>query len=418
MATSDSGISPPTSAQQTGASGRLVWSTLDQALSSASNFVLIFLLARGSTPAEFGLLAIGYSLLTVAVAISRNAFGGILSLDLGRIGRREGADLVARSSGAVLALSVVPMLALAVYAVLALRALDGRTALLVIAVGIPVLLLQDLQRFRAVSIGRPAHAALADGIWLVVVLAAFLVPIAASVDLSAAVGAAAWVVGAACSLLVFVALGYRTRPRFDGLVGWLRGDARRAHLVSDASLASTTPLLNSSAVAAVGGADIVAAIRGSGVLYGPLNLITATIPMAVVPEAVRMGPDRSRRLFTAVGAGFATLALLWGVTLFLLPDAIGGALLGESWPLVQAIVLITAIEYVGLGYLAVAHSRLRVQGRLKMVAQLRLAYSLATLALPVAAVLVWGTAVAAAIGLAASSLAFAAASQVIARRSR
>lgn len=393
-----------------------MWSTLDQGLSSASNFVLIFFLARESTPAEFGLLSIGYSLLTVAIAVSRNAFGGILSLDMGRLDGPASATLVARSVGAVLALSTLPAVAMAAYGLVVLDQPDGRTAMLVIAAGVPVILLQDLQRFWAVSVGQPRHAAVADGIWLVVVLVGLLVPLVLPTGSSTTAGALIWVAGAACGALAFVVLGYRTRPVVRGAVGWLRGDGRRAHLVSDATAASLTPLLNSSLIAAVASPNIVAALRGSGVLFGPLNLITATIPLAVVPEAVRLGPDRSRLLFRAVGGGFGVLAVLWGVALFLLPDAVGEALLGPSWALVQTVVLITATEYVGLGYQAVAHSRLRVQGRLKAVAQLRLAFSATILLAPVAAALVWRSAPAAAAALAVSALVFAVISSLVARR--
>ena len=66
----------------TGAAPRLVWSTIDQALSSASNFLLIFLVARGTSTAELGVIFIGYSISTTGIVLNRNTFGGILGICL------------------------------------------------------------------------------------------------------------------------------------------------------------------------------------------------------------------------------------------------------------------------------------------------------------------------------------------------
>ncbi|NYF97390.1 O-antigen/teichoic acid export membrane protein [Janibacter cremeus] len=394
---------------------RLAWSVIDQGLSSGSNFVLVFLLARGSSPLDFGLLMIGYSVITVAMVVSRNAFGGVLGLDLPHFNRGRARELVSRSAASVLVMSLVFGAVLASYSFLALDLHSGGMALLVLALALPVVLLQDLQRFWSVAVGRPKHAAVADSLWFGIALLGLALPVIGVLDSSAVLGSAMWVLGALLSGLLLASMGYGSRPRFGGTVAWLRADGRRVHLASESGLAAVSPLLNSSVVAALAGAPVVAAIRGSGVLFGPLNLIAATIPLAVVPEAIRMGKRRGKQMFRLLALGLVALATIWGFTLFLLPGTVGVFLLGESWPLVQSIVLITALEYAGLGLWAVARSRLRVQGRLQVAVRLRLVYSLSVLLAPILAVSVWGTSTAVASSLAIVAIVLAGACWHLAR---
>jgi O-antigen/teichoic acid export membrane protein len=393
----------------------MLWSTLDQGLSSGSNFLLVFLLARGAAPIEFGIMMIGYSIVIVAVTVSRNAFGGILGLDLPRQQSPENSELVARSLTSVVLLALPVSTALLVFAALVPTTFSGAIALGLLALALPVILVQDLQRFWAVSIGSPAHAAASDLVWLLVALGGFALPKLAPGVNPTISGAAIWSLGGLLGSLLLMVIGYRTRPLQRGLLRWLESDSRRHHLAWESLLASVSPLAASSMIATVGGPAIVAAIRGAGTLFGPLNLLSATIPMALVPEALASGPRRAKRLFLAAAVGFGTIAALWGVALHVLPSRAGTALLGESWSLVHAIILITAMEYVGIGLWGVARARLRVQGRLRTSLRLRKSFTITIVTLPVLALLMWGTTEAVAISMATTTTLFGIASTLIAR---
>lgn len=388
-------------------SSRLLWSVLDQGFSSGSNFILVFLLARGTSPQEFGLLMIGYTIITVAVAVSRNTFGAIFGIDLPRINAADSSVLVSRSAAAVLLTAAPVSLILVGYAAIAPVTADGQRGLTLLAVALPLVLLQDLQRFWSVAQGAPMHAAAADFLWLVTAASGFFLPRLYPGLGSVTVGACAFTLGALLSFSTLIAMGYRLRPQLRGVVTWLRSDVRRLHLATDSVLSSSIPLANSSIIAILGGPQLVAAIRGAGILFGPLNLLSATFPLALVPEAVRSSQDRARRLFVLAAVAFGLVACLWGVSLHYLPSSAGAQLLGESWTLVQPIVLITMVEYVGLGVWAVSRSRLVVQERLRTALRLRVGFSAATLVLPIMAVLLGGTAAAIAATLAATSLIFA-----------
>lgn len=362
---------------------RLVWTLVDQAFSSGRNFVLIFLLARGSSPVEFGTMMIGYAVFTAGVAISRNAFGGILGIDVPIFSKQETALLLGRSMAGVIAVGTLTGLLVATYANFAPGMGEGVVALLILACFAPIVLAQDLQRFHAVAAARVMHAGLADGLWFILGCATLLTSILAGLPDwglgTAGAGVLLWGGSAALSAIVLALCGHWSRPRFMGLVDWMRGDARRFHLGGDALLSSVSPLVTSMLIAALGGAHIVGAVRGAGTMFGPLNLITATFPLALVPEAIRAGPQRAMRLYVLAISSFTVLSLGWGAVLWVLPSAVGAGLLGETWTLVRGIILVTAWEYVGLGVWAVARSRLRVQGRVRTAFRLRVAFTAATI---------------------------------------
>ena len=399
-----------------GSSRRLAWGTLDQGLSSGSNFLLVFSLARASTPTQLGLLLIGYAVVTLAIGVCRNGFGAILGMDLPLASHHERRVLVGRSAAAVCVAAVPASLALVVYAWSVKVSQDGFWALVVLACALPVLLLQDLQRFWAVARGFPAHAAAADGLWFAVAGVGLTVSVMQADHPSATVGVAIWASGGVLSGALFAGLGYRVTPLVRGLRRWLSSDVRRAKLVGDSLLGYLAPLTNASLIAALGTPLITATVRGSSTLFGPLNLLSATISLVLVPEAKRLGMSRARRLFTLTALGFAVAAVGWATVLYVLPTQVGEALLGPSWHLVRNVVLIMAIEYVGLGFSSVARATLQAQGRLGAVLSLRVGYSLAVVLLPAVAVVIWPTAAAVTATLAFCSLALAAAALVATRR--
>lgn len=371
---------------------RVAWSTLDQALSSASNFALIFLIARGTSPSELGFIFIGYAVLTAGIAVSRNAFGGILGIDLPTIDGPAASELVARSLGGVLITSLVVSSALLVLAFALPLSTEATTVILLLSASSPFVHFQDLQRFWAVARGRSHHAAASDALWLTLALSGFWVANAAPASLDSVWGAAAWVVGGIAGGLLLIKLDYWRAPVFSGSWPWLSRDSRRRQLAADALIAQLSPLGTMSLVAAIGGPQILAAVRAAGTLFGPLNLLSATIPLALVPEAIRSGPSRAKRLFLITTVGYSLIALAMGLLVFVTPLSVGSALLGSTFPLAQTIILITTVEYVGLGLWGVSRARFRVEQRLDVALRFRVVFSIFSVILPIVAVLAWGSA--------------------------
>lgn len=376
------------------AQSRLALATFDQALSSASNFVLIFLLARGSAASDLGRLLIGYTLVTLAIAVCRGAFGAILGMDLPSASVADASVLARQSVAGVIVVSGTAVAALVAFTLLSAGSEGAVNALLVIALATPIVLLQDLQRYWAVAVAKPAHALIADAVWLLTCGAGFAVSMLTALTISAAVGAALWAVGAVLACAVLALFGYRAAPNWCAILPWLISDARRVRLGADALLGSLAPLANGGAVAAIAGFPVTAAVRGAGILFGPLNVLSGAIPLALVPEALRSSKRRAHRLFAGTAAGFSLLALIWAVLLAVTPDEAGTQLMGATWPSVQEIILITGVEYVGIGLWSAAAARLRAAGRVRLALRLRIAFSVSSIVLPVVAVAVWNTAAA------------------------
>lgn len=387
-----------------GASRRLAWSTLDQALSSASNFVLIFLVARGASPNELGYVFIAYSILTGGIVVSRNALGGILSIDLPQVHSLAASELISLSLGAAVAMSLIPSAALVVLSFALPMSQEAAIVILLLAIATPFIYVQDLQRFWAVAEGRSHHAVVSDATWVVFAGAGFWISTAAPASLDSAYGAASWVAGGIAAGGVFMALGYWQTPTFKGVWAWAHHDSRRRNLAVEALIAQLSPLATMTVVTGIAGPQVLAAVRAASTLFGPLNMVSATIPLALVPEAVRSGPQRAQRLFLVTTLGFAAAAIALGLAVHLAPLGTGSALLGETFPLAQSIILITAVEYVGLGVWGVARARFRVEQRLDVALRFRVVFSIAAVILPVSSTLVWGSARALAISMAITAM--------------
>jgi hypothetical protein len=78
------------------------------------------------------------------------------------------------------------------------------------------------------------------------------------------------------------------------------------------------------------------------VLLGPVNVLVQGIGVVAVPEAARaIAGGRSRLLRVTAGFSVAVAAgaLLWGLTVTLLPGSWGTALVGQGWLAASALVL-------------------------------------------------------------------------------
>ncbi|HET6663983.1 MAG TPA: hypothetical protein VFG94_06980, partial [Acidimicrobiales bacterium] len=76
----------------------------------------------------------------------------------------------------------------------------------------------------------------------------------------------------------------------------------------------------------------VAAVRAAQVVYGPLNTVHQGIYLALVPEGARTaGPAQLRRLMVGASVVIVAVAALWMGLAWLMPDAWGRALFGDTW---------------------------------------------------------------------------------------
>jgi O-antigen/teichoic acid export membrane protein len=116
------------------------------------------------------------------------------------------------------------------------------------------------------------------------------------------------------------------------------------------------------------------AIRAALLLLGPMHVILQAVHLIAVPEGVRIRqrtPERFRLAIGVLSAGLAGVIGAWVVFLWLLPESVGQALLGESWTAAHTVILplglslifqgISGGSLVGLRVLADARSSLRAR---------------------------------------------------------
>lgn len=389
---------------------------LDQAASSGSNFLLVFLLARGSTPHVLGILLLAYGFLTLIVALNRSAFGALIGMDhfeASEDGRRE---LVQRSVAAVLGTALAPLVALLAWSAVLGPGSSAGGPMVVLAVASPFVLVQDLLRHVAIAAGHPVHALLSDGAWLLVcVLGLGLTVVATTLSLPT-IGAAIWGAGAVFALITLLFTTGVSRPRWRGTLNWVTDDVRRKHLATDSLLAGSAPLVNASLAGALVGAYVIGAVRGAGTLFGPLNTLSASVALAVVPEAKRVSRAKAEKLFNAVTLAMLVSAVAWGSILTLLPERWGTALLGETWGLAHPLLVAVTVEYCGLAIWTASTARMRANNQTRLALKFRTVHASLISVLPAVAAAFYQSALAFSVSLAVIALGVGLVSDLASRR--
>lgn len=367
---------------------------LDQALSSLSNVLATVMVARSLGIEGFGRFAVVFAVLTLVLGGVRGLLGTRISLTpTPADARREGAAVTG------LLLTVAPLVVLVVLASAFLLVGRVDTVVLVVALATPIVCTQDVLRHVAIAAGRPGVAVASDGVWC----AALLIPLVLGKRPDAGLAMVAW--GCAASLALGVAAaGLRIRPAFRGSASVLR---RRVPVAESLALSALTgagaALAVASVAASVIGPAAPGALRGASTLMGPLSALFAWSAIALTPAVVRRPAGERARICATVGAALGGVALAWTVTILLIPDDWGRAILADSWDGARSVLAFTSIEYIALAIGAGATLGLKVGGHARVLMQQKTVYAIGVVALAFGAAHWVGTAVgiAAALGLAA-----------------
>jgi hypothetical protein len=216
---------------------------------------------------------------------------------------------------------------------------------LLVALAAPVVCLQDLLRFGAVSSHRPGVAVLSDAVWT-----AFLaVPLALSMAPTPAHAVAIWGMGAVVATVV---AGARLRLRPRVVEGWRalwHHDPVGRSLVFGRLATTSASLVAISFSAAMIGAAAAGSLRGASTLLGPLNAIFSLVPLSLTPMLVRRPRSGDLRVCAAIALGLLSLVLVWGgALLLLLPPELGTKVLGSSWAGARSVLPFTVLEYCSM----------------------------------------------------------------------
>lgn len=355
---------------------RSKWVTLaDQAASSLTNFGGSALAAGLLTTTTFGAFAVATSVLVIVVGVARTWSGLVLMIVAPDKPEEAYQDLLAGALSTSLAVGVVGSTLAAASSTL-LSGEIGR-ALLVLAVCIPIICIQDAYRFGSLSRGRPTEALWNDLAWFLGVLAGLMVLRRldyASLTLALLAANATAILGVIVAVRSSAAL-----PDRSSMTRWVRRHGTVSlRLTAEFGVAIASGLVPLILVTAWN-ADLAAAgsLRGAQVLMGPVAVVFAASTLYLQPKMVNLhrrgeavvALARQQSMFNVV------VALQWGAVAYLTPSFVGVRLFGASWEGMQGVIVPVALSFIGLAISTGPLTAFRSRGQLSagLIAQVMIA---------------------------------------------
>jgi len=379
---------------------RLYLGFSDQVLSSASNFLMLFAVARVSSVQEFGFTAVTFTVFTMALAVVRGSIGTPLLLKSDKTEQE-----IQMESGFAVGAVLISGSALAALLVILYTAQIALSST-VLAIAIPFVMAQDVQRYGAMARSAPHLAAIWDGVWAFGAAIILVLTWTKPAIMSPFIVISGW---AACGIVSFVGLsvGNKCQPAFVGLHTWLASNwPDRLRYILEAGSGPAASLMVAAVAAALIGPQAAAALRGAGTVFGPLSVIVTAIPLAIVPELIRSArePSAAWHLMRRAAICLSLIACTLGVGGAFLPTSVGHQLLGSTWTVVKPLLPFTGIEYAGVAWYSCIVGVMRAQGLSAGLLKSRVLFSLGLASSSVAAAVIWQTTRSMAIGLATGSV--------------
>lgn len=309
----------------------------DQLVSTLGNFLAAIIAARWLTKADFGSFSIAYTVYILVVLVLRGTVGHMvlspISSGEGRTRRPSAAALGAAAIAAVVAAAASAAVGVA---------LGGATgnALIAMAIVLPGLIVQDIWRHCFIAAGRPLAALLNDFLWLIAIWPAvelvrhFYTVTSGSLIL-------AWGLAGIAAAFVACIQGWGVPRPILGL-HWIGSNRHLAiPYFGEVLCVSGSQQIALLALAPIAGVTAVAATRGVFVLFGPLTVFASGLILALIPDANRLRAtpkELGHRLVVSSWIIFAATIVWIGIG-YLIPNSVGHALLGDTWPAARPLIL-------------------------------------------------------------------------------
>ncbi len=338
--------------------GRSVWTLVDQAASSSSNFVVSLSVLAVADRGEFAAFSVALTGFLLVTQLARSTFSlPVLILYSGETGETAG-----RSAPAVAASVATGVVGALAFVLAGVAYEEGRTLFFVLACGLPFLQYQDGIRHVAFARGLPKVAAQSDLSWIGLQVGAIAVAAAVGQPTPAAL-VVIWVAAGSISGLVFGArLG--VVPRFGRCKQWLADNKGLCTRMA------TEFLVNSGSyyalcygLVAVAGADQLGSWRAAQALIGPVSVLLMGGTTLGVPESVRVR-DRHTRLWLLTGllsVGLAVIAIAGGALVYAVLPGLGPELFPDTWrtarPVLPVLTLYAAAVGASTGAVAALRAR-------------------------------------------------------------
>jgi O-antigen/teichoic acid export membrane protein len=339
---------------------RAGWGFADQALSSLTNFIVGFVIARSVSPAAFGAYALVFAIYILVLNGSRSVSSLPLTIRFSATSESAWRSATAEAGGVALLIGTVAGIACLVVALPASGVLQE--AFFALAVTLPGLILQDLWRFAFFARRTGRDAFLNDGVWMLLQVPLFAA-ILETGSFSVGLAVLAWG-GSATLAAVIGARQAGVRPLVRRAREWWTTQRDIAsRLLGETVTATGGETLQPYAISAVAGLAAVGALRVGELLLGPFNVIFQGTTLVAIPEGARLLLISTGRLLRAcilLSVGLTAAALAWSTFVLLVPDSVGSALLRQNWAPARSVLLPLSIGLIALAATAGATIGLRV----------------------------------------------------------
>lgn len=344
------------------------YTSADQVLSSLSNALLLFAVAQTATVSLFGVIALLVAVMSIWMCFNRGALGAPLllasNLQVDQIRTEAGYAITwagISGLGAALALCVVGL------------HFDQAAIAVAFAATVPVVLIQDVLRYAAISLRRPLVAISSDGLWMLVILSVFLAN-AFGAEISPLHAVVIWGCSGLAGVTIVVAR-LRIKPKFDRLYTWWKtyASARRnfgiVDALSPAYVAAALIIVTTLVDSAVAGS-----LRGASTLLGPIYMLLSTLPLIFVPYARRSATSArvQWKLLVKISLVTAALAVLAAAAFFMLPAGLGRAMMGDTWDSAVGVIMYEGLGVAGNCWMASLLALFQAQGRSRIAFWIRL----------------------------------------------
>jgi O-antigen/teichoic acid export membrane protein len=307
----------------------------DQMLSSGTNFAATLVAARLLGPAGLGRVALALAVAYGVANFTRAVVGESLLVF-------QGEPVV---DGGIGAAAVAGVLGAGAAACVGLGGGGSLVApLIVTALLLPALTIQDTTRYVFFREGRPAMAVASDTIWAITQGAA-LVLIAAVGAASPATVMLSWGAGILASA-IFGLVVIRPRVTERKIREWLKISRRLSVWVAGQSiLAQTGQQMTFIAVGLFVGIEVLGVVRAAQALIGPLVLFVAIFRVIALAELGRVPRTSAKLLGVALRATVMALALagIYSGLLILGRGSVVGDVFGSQFAQQRAIVAPVAL---------------------------------------------------------------------------
>lgn len=355
---------------------------VDQAVSSASNFLLALLVAQSASAADFGRFAIATSVYWLLLGSVRALVAEPLLILQARHGRSK--PQISAAVGLAVTLAGLGSLVGIGWGVS-----QGVGPISLLLICLPLLIWQDLVRYSAFSLDRPGEALLSDAAWLVLLAGGGVVLLVLGRTPSVDEWLLLWAGAAALPTLV-ASIRLGVWPSRAGQAGWWSRSRRQAApMLGDFLVIHASESLLIFLLPLVASYALLGQAKAAMVVNGPLSVLLTAASVVALPMLARRrqaGQDVPVRAGVLAGSAVAVVAACWGVLLLFLPAAWGEALFGEAWAGTGVYPALVAFQYAVLCFNQGAILVLRAVGEVGRVLLLRIALVPVLLVVPLVAV--------------------------------